>query len=179
MATRSPDLFLLVALATSACTGLTEPIAPEPIATASAAPSASAQPRPAPTAPALASAQPAAPSAPGPDAKVAITTLEQGKGTPAKAGDTVRVHYVGTFLDGKKFDSSRDRKKPFDFTVGLGMVIKGWDQGVVGMREGEKRKLVIPPSLAYGSSGRPGIPPESTLVFEIELLAINPKGLPE
>jgi FKBP-type peptidyl-prolyl cis-trans isomerase len=178
MATRLPGLVLLVALVTSACTGLTEPIAAEPIATASAAPSASGPARPAPTASALASAQPAAPSPPS-DAKVAITTLEPGKGQQAKAGDTVRVHYVGTLADGKKFDSSRDRKKPFDFTLGLGMVIKGWEQGVLGMREGEKRKLVIPPSLAYGPSGRPGIPPDSTLVFEIELLAINPKGLPE
>ena len=96
---------------------------------------------------------------------MAVTTLSPGKGPAVKTGDKVSMHYVGTVPDGTKFDASRDHGKPFEFTLGQGMVIKGWDQGIVGMKVGEKRKLVIPPSLAYGPRGRPGIPPNSTLVF--------------
>jgi len=99
--------------------------------------------------------------------------LTVGTGAEAKSGDTVSVHYVGTLLDGTKFDSSRDRGEPFEFTLGAGQVIKGWDQGVAGMKVGGKRKLTIPPELGYGDRDLGKIPPNSTLVFEVELLEIK------
>lgn len=100
--------------------------------------------------------------------------IKEGTGPEAKTGDTVSVHYTGTFLDGKKFDSSVDRGTPFEFTVGAGMVIKGWDEGVAGMKVGEKAKFTIPSDLAYGPNGYPPvIPGGATLVFEIELLEIK------
>ncbi len=104
-----------------------------------------------------------------------IETLKEGTGAVATAGQTVTVHYVGTLTDGKKFDSSRDRgNSGFTFKLGAGMVIKGWDQGVAGMKIGELRKLTIPSDLAYGAGGFPPvIPPNSTLVFEVELLGLK------
>lgn len=103
-----------------------------------------------------------------------IEDLTPGTGPEAKAGNTVTVHYVGTLTDGKKFDSSRDRGQGFAFRLGAGQVIKGWDQGVAGMKVGGLRKLTIPPELGYGSQGFPGaIPPNSTLIFEVELLEVK------
>lgn len=100
--------------------------------------------------------------------------LKEGTGNVAKAGDTVSVHYTGWLTDGKKFDSSVDRGAPFQFTLGAGMVIKGWDEGVAGMKVGEKVKLTIPASLGYGPNGYPPvIPQNATLIFEVELLSIN------
>ncbi len=100
--------------------------------------------------------------------------LKEGTGPAAKTGDTVSVHYVGQLFSGKEFDSSRTRGTPFEFTLGRGMVITGWDKGIVGMKVGGIRRLTIPPDEGYGAMGRPPtIPPESTLVFEVELLKIQ------
>ena len=97
--------------------------------------------------------------------------LAEGAGAEAKKGAQVSVHYTGWLMDGTKFDSSKDRSEPFDFPLGAGQVIKGWDEGVAGMKVGGKRKLTIPPSLGYGARGAGGaIPPNATLVFEVELL---------
>ena len=98
----------------------------------------------------------------------------EGKGDPAKTGQTVAVHYTGWLTDGKKFDSSKDRGQPFEFPLGGGRVIKGWDEGVQGMKVGGVRKLTIPANLGYGSRGAGGaIQPDATLVFEVELLGVR------
>lgn len=99
--------------------------------------------------------------------------IKLGTGAVASSGKTVTVNYIGTLTDGKKFDSSYDRKQPFTFTLGQGEVIKGWDQGVVGMKVGGERKLTIPPSLGYGSQATSGIPANSTLVFDIKLVSVQ------
>jgi len=99
--------------------------------------------------------------------------LYVGEGDTAQAGQTVTVHYTGWLTDGKKFDSSKDRNDPFQFSLGAGEVIRGWDEGVQGMQVGGVRKLTIPASLGYGARGAGGvIPPNATLVFEVELLAV-------
>ncbi|MBC7808292.1 MAG: FKBP-type peptidyl-prolyl cis-trans isomerase [Akkermansiaceae bacterium] len=97
-----------------------------------------------------------------------------GKGATAEPGKTCFMHYTGTLTDGSKFDSSRDRGQPFDFQLGAGMVIKGWDEGVAGMKVGGRRKLTIPYQIAYGEEGRPPtIPPKATLLFDVELMDVR------
>lgn len=103
-----------------------------------------------------------------------MTTIKEGTGEGAKAGQTVTVHYTGTLTDGTKFDSSVDRGRPFSFVLGAGEVIQGWDKGVLGMKVGEKRKLVIPSTLGYGSTGAGGvIPPNATLLFDVEMISFK------
>jgi FKBP-type peptidyl-prolyl cis-trans isomerase FkpA len=109
-----------------------------------------------------------------------ITEVVQGTGAEAREGRRVAVHYTGWLYHpdkpdrhGRQFDSSHDRGEPIEFTIGAGEMIPGWDQGVQGMKVGGKRTLVIPPSLAYGRQGRPGIPPNATLVFDVELTAVR------
>jgi len=101
--------------------------------------------------------------------------IKVGTGDEAKSGDKVKVHYTGWFTSGKKFDSSVDAQQPYTFTLGQGNVIKGWDEGVAGMKVGGKRQLRIPPELAYGEQGYKNIiPPNSTLIFDVQLLAVTP-----
>jgi len=173
----------LQALLLTACSKLTEPPRQEPMVTettsapasasASAAGSAAAQD---PARPAE-SAKPAERAAEAPsNEKLETKDLVVGKGAEAKTGDHVKVHYVGTLTNGSEFDSSKKHGKPFEFDLGGGNVIKGWDQGVVGMKVGGKRKLTVPPSLGYGARGFPPvIPPSSTLLFEVELLEVKKK----
>ncbi len=109
----------------------------------------------------------------GSASKVEIEDMTVGKGAEAVSGKTVTVNYVGTLKDKTKFDSSYDRKEPFSFSLGAGQVIKGWEQGIVGMKVGGKRKLTIPPELAYGDNAVGAIPAKSTLIFEVELLDVK------
>ncbi len=108
-----------------------------------------------------------------PETTLQVEIIQEGTGDrQVEQNDVISVHYVGTLTDGSKFDSSIDRGEPFTFTVGIGQVIKGWDQGTQGMKVGEKRKLTIPANLAYGEQGSGAvIPPNSTLIFEVELVS--------
>jgi peptidylprolyl isomerase len=103
---------------------------------------------------------------------VKYTTIKEGTGAVVRAGQNVTVHYTGTLEDGRKFDSSRDRGEPFRFGLGAGQVIRGWDEGVAGMKVGGRRRLTIPSSLGYGERGTGPIPPGATLVFAVELLGV-------
>lgn len=104
--------------------------------------------------------------------------LKVGSGSAVAMGDTITVHYLGTFADGTKFDSSYDRNEPFTVTIGTQKVIPGFEQGVVGMKIGGKRKVMIPSKLAYGEAGQGPIPPNTSLIFEIELLSVKPQETP-
>lgn len=107
-------------------------------------------------------------------AELEIEDLHEGDGDEAQANQLIVVHYTGWLEDGSKFDSSLDRNDPFSFTLGVGQVIKGWDEGFAGMKVGGKRKLTIPPEMGYGASGAGGvIPPNATLIFEVELLEVR------
>jgi len=117
--------------------------------------------------------QQVAPSQLANSGKLQITDEKIGTGTAVKSGDTVEINYVGTLTNGKKFDASADHGGPFTTQIGVGQVIKGWDEGITGMRVGGKRKLVIPPSLGYGDQAAGSIPPNSTLIFQVELVGIK------
>ena len=103
-----------------------------------------------------------------------VEELEVGEGAEAVLGSKVGVHYTGWLVDGTEFDSSRHRGPPLFFSLGAGQVIRGWEQGVLGMKVGGKRKLTIPPRLAYGKRGAGEIPPNATLIFEVELVRVSP-----
>jgi peptidylprolyl isomerase len=108
------------------------------------------------------------------DSGLQYVDIEEGTGATPQSGQTVVVHYTGTLQDGTKFDSSRDRDRPFSFRLGAGQVIRGWDEGISTMKVGGRRQLIIPPELGYGARGAGGvIPPNATLIFDVELLRIN------
>jgi FKBP-type peptidyl-prolyl cis-trans isomerase len=162
----------IVALACVACGRKIEE--PDPITVEKNVPSAA--PSPSPLLPASSSSSAKVDDATGGIAPDALEKVDMkvGTGAEAKTGNTVKVHYTGRLMDGTKFDSSLDRNEPFEFTLGKGDVITGWDEGVVGMKVGGKRKLTIGYKKAYGSMGSPpSIPPKATLVFEIELLEVK------
>ena len=171
-------LFCLTLTTLSGCTQSAtgkksgRPAAPAGENATEGAAAASTTPRPTSTSPGPTSAEKQGPE-PG-EAKLEITDLVVGTGAVAETGKSVAVHYRGTLTDGTEFDSSRKHGAPFSFPLGAGKVIPGWDEGVKGMKVGGKRKLVVPPDMAYGERGAGGvIPPNATLVFEVELLDVK------
>ena len=161
------------ALGMAACSILTAPPAPEAIQ--GDTPVASAAPRNVPPLGSQAASQVAVQQPPpGPPGKLEIKEVTVGKGPEVKNGDTISVHYTGTLKDGSKFDSSRDSNRTFSFKVGAGQVIAGFDMAVTGMKVGGRRKVTIPPELGYGSAGAGrDIPPNATLVFDIEVISVR------
>ena len=144
-------------------------------------PATSSQPTPQPTVAAAPSPSPspsASPAQAGREVRTAsglrYVDLVEGTGPSPRTGQQVTVHYTGTFENGRKFDSSKDRGQPYPFRIGLGQVIPGWDEGVMTMKVGGKRKLIVPPKLGYGATGfGQTIPPNATLIFEVELLGVR------
>jgi FKBP-type peptidyl-prolyl cis-trans isomerase len=178
---RTKGALFAAVIVLAGCSKLTEPPKQEALQAEPAQPAelkkAEPEPEGKPEPKAEAKPEPKAEAKPGDaNAKLGIQDLVVGKGTEAKRGDSVVVHYVGTLTDGKEFDSSKKHGKPFDFVLGAGRVIKGWDEGVSGMKVGGKRKLTVPPSYGYGERGFPPvIPPNATLLFEVELLEVKGK----
>jgi FKBP-type peptidyl-prolyl cis-trans isomerase len=173
----APSALSALFACTLGCTNLTAPPSPEAIASETPSSTAAPPKAQAATAPPTASAPPVQAPARNPNDKVAIKEVAPGAGPAAKDGDTVSVLYTGKLQDGTVFDSSaKNKNQPFTFTLGKGGAIEGWQQGISGMKKGGKRQLTIPPSLAYGDRGVPGrIPPNSTLVFDVELKSIGAK----
>ena len=173
-------LLVTAGLAAAGC-GRRDASAPEVVPPADHGASRATQepPRPAPLGP-PSPAGASVPQAAAKGGKVVTTAsglkyqdIVVGTGARPQPGRTVTVHYIGTFPDGSKFDSSRDRGEPYAFTIGRGEVIPGWDEGVMSMKVGGRRKLTVPANLAYGPEGRSGIPPNATLLFDVELLDVQ------
>jgi peptidylprolyl isomerase len=168
-----PAFLAVLALAAAGCGSdddkSKDDAATSPATASTPAATATAEPTPAATKPKV-----TVPSGPPPK-KLEIKDLKQGTGPAAKAGDPLTVQYVGvTYANGKQFDASWDRGQPFQFQLGAGNVIPGWDQGLVGMKAGGRRELIIPPDLGYGAQGAPpDIPPNATLIFVIDLEQIG------